>query len=433
MPTVATARRPSLPKRFRSAVREDLAKTRLHVRPVVDTARLLKQRVKEDRCVQVAGSLTFTTLLALVPLITIAVTVFSALPMFSGFSVAIRQFVVTNLMPSSAGKVITVYTQQFADNAGRLTAWGVAILALSAVMTMLTIDRAFNTIWRVRRQRSLISRLLIYWAVLTVGPLLIGASLSLTSWLLTLSMGLVRRTQGADVFLLNMAPLVLTCAALAFLYRMVPNRRIATRDAIIGGALAGLAFEGMKEALGAYIKSVPTYKLIYGAFASFPIFLVWVYLSWLVILIGAEVTAALPYLRSGGVQLQRKPGGQFLEAMRLLQQLWEAHQRGRVLLTEQLRASLRLPLEECEQMLERFGAAGWVAPAVNDGWVLARDAEEICLADVYREFVFHTDQATEGSFESALSRLTREAHEALSMTLKSVFTMPAQQRRKMAA
>jgi membrane protein len=432
MSTSAPARRPSVAKRVAAAVRRDVATTRLHLRAAADTALLLRQRVREDRCLQVAGSLTFTTLLALVPLITIAVTVFSALPVFAGFSGAIRQFVVNNLVPTSAGKVITVYTQQFADNAGRLTAWGIAILALSAVSTMLTIDRAFNTIWRVRRQRPLISRLLIYWAVLTVGPLLIGASLSLTSLLLTLSMGWMRGMQGAEVFVLKMVPLVLTCAAAAFLYRTVPNRRVAARDAIVGGALAGLAFEGMKEALGAYIKSVPTYKLIYGAFASFPIFLIWVYLSWLVILVGAEVTAALPYLRTGGVQLKRKPGSQFLEAMRLLQQLWEAHQTGRVLRTEELRASLRLPLEECEQMLERLGAAGWVASALNDGWVLARDAEEIHLADVYREFVFQDDQQTQSSFESALARLTGEAHDALSMTLQSVFTTPAERRKRAA-
>ena len=126
-----------------------------------------------------------------------------------------------------------------------------------------------------------------------------------------------------------------------------------------------------------------------------------------------------------------KPGSQFLEVMRLLQQLWEAHQTGRVLRTEELRASLRLPLEECELMLERFVAAGWVASALNDGWVLARDADEIQMADVYREFVFH-DQQTEGGFESALARLTGEAHDALSMTLQSVFTAPAERRKRAA-
>ncbi|HTS54740.1 MAG TPA: YihY family inner membrane protein [Burkholderiales bacterium] len=418
-----------------AAGRRRVATIRRHVRATWDYLLLLIHRIREDRCLQVAGSLTFTTLLALVPLITIGVTVFSTFPLFAGFSGAIRQFVVTNLMPASAGRVITVYMQQFADNAGRLTTWGIAILGVSAVLTMLTIDRAFNTIWRVRRPRTLLNRLLIYWAVLTVGPLLIGASLSVTSWLLTLSMGIVRGAEEAELVLLRVVPLILTCAAMAFLYRMVPSRRVDTRDAVAGGALAGLAFEGMKAAFGAYVRAVPTYKLVYGAFASFPIFLLWIYLSWLVLVLGAEFTAALPYLRTGGVRLKRRPGEQFLEAARLLRHLYQAHRGGRVTRTEELRVGLRLPFEECEQLLDRLAAAGWVAPTTGDGWVLARDAAEIRLADVYREFVFRSDLAegAEPSFESLVAQLTRDAHETLSMNLETLFTLKATERRRHAA
>jgi membrane protein len=417
--------------RLLAAARRDVATTRQHARATVEYLSLLHQRVREDRCFQVAGSLTFTTLLALVPLITITVTVFSAFPGFSGFSSTIRQFVVTNLMPTSAGKVISVYMQQFADNAGRLTAWGIVILGVSAVMTMLTIDRTFNTIWRVRRQRSLISRLVTYWAVLTIGPLLIGASLSVTSWLLSLSMGIVRGTEEAEVVLLKLVPLFLTSAALAFLYRTVPNRQVDTNDAVVGGIMAGLAFEGMKAAFGAYVRNVPTYKLVYGAFASFPIFLLWVYISWLVIVIGAEVTAALPYLRTGGVRLKRRPGDQFLEAVRLLRLLRQAHHVGHVTRTEELRVSLRLPLDECEMLLDRLAAVGWVAPTLGDGWVLARDMAEIRLADVYREFVFRADLAddAEPNSDSLVSQLTHDAHESLSTTLEALFSQKAPERR----
>ena len=421
--------------RHLAAGRRRVAAIRRHVRATWDYLLLLIHRIREDRCLQVAGSLTFTTLLALVPLITIAVTVFSTFPLFAGFSSAIRQFVVTNLMPASAGRVITVYMQQFADNAGRLTTWGIAILGVSAVLTMLTIDRAFNTIWRVRRPRTLLNRLLIYWAVLTVGPLLIGASLSVTSWLLTLSMGIVRGTEEAELVLLRIVPLILTSAAMAFLYRMVPSRRVDTRDAMAGGALAGLAFEGMKAAFGAYVRNVPTYKLVYGAFASFPIFLLWIYLSWLVLVLGAEFTAALPYLRTGGVRLKRRPGEQFLEAARLLRHLYQAHRGGHVTRTEELRVGLRLPFEECEQLLDRLAAAGWVAPTTGDCWVLARAAAEIRLADVYREFVFRSDLAegAEPSFESLVAQLTRDAHETLSMSLETLFTLKATERRRHAA
>ena len=424
----------ALSRRF-AATRRRVAMLRGHILGTWEYLLLLIHRIREDRCLQVAGSLTFTTLIALVPLITVAVTVFSTFPLFAGFSKAIRQFVETNLMPAPAGRIIGVYMQQFADNAGKLTTWGIAILGVSALVTMLTIDRAFNTIWRVRRPRTLWNRLLIYWAVLTVGPLLIGASLSVTSWLLTLSMGVVHGAEEAGLVLLRVVPLILTSAAMAFLYRMVPSRRVDTRDAVAGGAVAGLAFEGMKAAFGAYIRSVPTFKLVYGAFASFPIFLLWIYFSWLVLVLGAEFTAALPYLRTGGVRLKRRPGEQFLEAVRLLRHLYQAHRGGLVTKMEELRVSLRLPFEECEQLLDRLAAAGWVAPTSGDAWILARDAAEIRLADVYRELVFRSDlgEGAEPSFESLVTQLTRDAHQTLSMSLETVFTLKASERRRQAA
>ena len=183
----------------------------------------------------------------------------------------------------------------------------------------------------------------------------------------------------------------------------------------------------MKAAFGAYIRHVPTYKLVYGAFASFPIFLLWIYVSWLVIVIGAEITAALPYLRTGGIRLSRRPGDQFLEAVRLMRLLYQAHLVGHVLRTEELRKSLRLPLEGCETLLDRLAAVGWVAPTMRDGWVLARDLAEIRLADVYREFVFRADlpDEAEPSPDSLVSQLTRDAHESLATTLEALFNHKA--------
>lgn len=421
--TLLSRARASL-QRLLTIVTHDVAVLPPRVRAWLEYLLLLHRRLQEDRCFQAAGSLTFTTLLALVPLITIGVTVFSAFPAFGGFSSAIRQFAEGNLMPSFSGKVVTVYMQQFADNAGKLTAWGLVVLGASAVMTMLTIDGIFNTIWRVRHPRPLVNRILIYWAVLTIGPLLIGGSLSVTSWLLTRSMGLVGTTEATNLLLLKFVPLLLASAAMAFLYQTMPNRRVAFRDALVGGALAGVAFEAMKAAFGMYIRTVPTYKLVYGAFASLPIFLLWIYISWLVILIGAQVTAALPYLRTGGVRLNVRPGEQFLEAVRLLQQLYQAHRAGKVLKIEQLRVSLRVPFEDCERLLDQLAAAGWAAPTRGSGWVLARDASEIKLADVYQEFVFQADprQSGDAPLEGLLAQLTRSAHDTLSTSLEALFS-----------
>ena len=181
-------------------------------------------------------------------------------------------------------------------------------------------------------------------------------------------------------------------------------------DAVAGGLVAGLLFEGMKAAFGAYLRQVPTYKLVYGAFASFPIFLLWIYFSWLIILVGAELTAAMPYLRSGGVKRRRLPGNQFVDAVQLLRLLHKAHQKGEVPSLQDLRTALRLPVEECEGLLERLAGAGWAARAANDHWVLGRDADEIRVAEVYHEFVFRSQELhadAEATFERQLVRLDR--------------------------
>jgi membrane protein len=396
---------------------------RRRFRIVSEFFHLLAVRAQEDRLFQVGGSLTFTTLLALVPLLTVALTVFSAFPVFAEFATAIRNFVLANLVPAAAGKVVTVYTEQFAQNAGKLTALGLAILTAAAVMTMLTVDHTFNRIWRVRRPRPLVNRLLIYWGVLTIGPLLIGVSLYVTSWVLTRSMGLMGPSQAVSA-VYRAVPLALTVIAFSFLYRTIPNRPVAVRDALAGGVLAGLLFEAAKAAFGSYIRQVPMYKLVYGAFASIPIFLLWIYISWMIILVGAVFTAALPYLR-GGVRVRKALGSEFLDALHLLRLLHRAHADGRVHSTYELRAGVRLPMEQCESLLDRLAGAGWITRASGDGWVLARDAGEIRLAEVYRQFVFDPDTVrrdyAESSLESAVAKMAGSVHDDLSISLKALF------------
>jgi membrane protein len=401
---------------------------RQHLRSTSDFLHWLRVRLREDRLLQVSGSLTFTMLLALVPVITVALTVFSAFPAFSGFWSTIRAFMLANLVPGAASRVITVYMEQFAQNAGRLTALGLAILSVTAVIMLLTIEHTFNRIWRVRRPRPLLSRMLTYWGVLTIGPLLLGVSLSLTSWLVTQSMGLMGSLRGAEAVFLKVVPLSLTCLAFAFVYRALPNRRVEATDALIAGIVAGLLFEGMKSLFGVYIRQIPTYKLVYGAFASFPIFLAWLYASWLMVLIGAEIAAALPYMRSGGVRLRRGAGSALLDAVRLLRLLYDAHEKGVVPTTGELRGALRMPWEDCEAMLQQLADAGWVAAAAGERWVLARDAGKIRLSDLYREFVFNPDSELargKHGHEEALARVTEDIHHDLQMTLKELFEQSA--------
>lgn len=383
------------------------------------------KRFRQDRCLQVAGSLTFTTLLALVPLITVALAVFTAFPVFSEFSAEVKAFIWDNLVPSAAGKVISVYLQQFTEHAARLTALGIIFLVVTALILMLTIDRALNSIWRVTRQRPLINSLLIYWAVLTVGPILIGASLSLTSWLLTFSLGFTQQLPALGVFLIKLAPVLLSTIAYALLFLIVPFRYVPVSHALAGALVAAVATEAMNRSFALYITHVPTYKLVYGTFASIPIFMLWVYLSWLVVLLGAVIAASLPNWRGEVGQQERAPGYQFYNALQILRALYQSLKTGEVASLPRLRKQLRLGIEEIEDVLQRLNAASWVRKAAGEGWVLARDAEQLTVADVYRLFVFdpqraHPETADSGFPDTLLQNVLVE--EEMKTPLKALFT-----------
>ena len=210
-------------------------------------SKLVIARFRQERCIDMASSLTFTTLLSLVPLITITLTFFSAFPQFSDFSLHAKNIVLDNMLPETGGKIITQYMEQFTANAARLTAVGIAFLAVTAMLMILSIDNAFNKIWRVTRQRTVIQRVLVYWAVLTLAPLLMGGSLSMTSWLINMSVGNLSELSILFLMVLKLAPFVLATLAFAFLFRVVPNRFVPLKHAFIGGAVSALAFEAMSQ------------------------------------------------------------------------------------------------------------------------------------------------------------------------------------------
>jgi membrane protein len=344
------------------------------------------RRFHEERCLQIASSLTFTALLALVPIITVALTMMSAFPVFRELMLHLQQFLVSNMLPESAENV-ALYAEQFTANAARLTAVGVVFLFVTAMIVLQTIDRAFNQIWRVPRPRTTVQRVFIYWALLTVGPLLIGASLSLTSWLVSQSLGLVKDVPLAAEALLKVVPIALTGFAFSLIYITLPNRRVLVRDALSGGFLAALAFEGMKHGFAFFITHFPTHKLIYGAFASIPIFLLWIYLSWLVVLGGAVAAAVMPEWRERAAQAEPVPGTQFLDALQILRVLWEAHRTGEIVPVTRLHAIVKLPIDRIEAELDTMSEAHWVGKA-GYGWTLTKDATAITVADVYHLFVF---------------------------------------------
>lgn len=370
--------------------------------------RFLSQRFYEDRCLQIAASLTYTTLLSLVPLIVIALTVISAFPVFSSLMVQLKAFILANLVPGAASKIITVYLPQFSEKAGRLTALGTALFGVTAFILMLTIDHAFNMIWRVRRPRPLLQRFLIYWAALTLGPLVIGGSLSLTYYMVSLSLGVVAKIPALGEFVLKLVPVVLAISTFALLYRIVPNRYVPVKHAVIGGLVAGVGLEVVNKIFTAYIVKFSTYTLVYGAFASLPLFLLWVYSSWLAVVAGALVAASLSHWRGGAWQIEKTPGRLFYDVLRILRALYAAQQAGEAVRLQELRGEVRLGLEEIEDVLERLSAANWTHRVAGNAWALSRSPADIRIADVFRQFVFKPeDVPLEAVIDDRLAELVR--------------------------
>jgi membrane protein len=360
------------------------------------------RRFDEERIFQTSGSLTYTSLLSLVPLLTVALAVASAFPVFEEVVAALQKFVLMNMLPESRG-VQTLMEQfsSFAQNAGRLTAIGLVGFLVTAVMLMLTIDNALNGIFRVQRGRSVVQNIAMYWTVLTLGPLLIGGSLSLTSFAIVSSFGMLNLDVVAER-VVKQLPFILTWAALALLYGFVPARRVEPRHAIFGALLAGIVFEVAKRAFALYLTQVPTYALIYGAFATVPIFLLWLYLSWLVVLGGAVFTALLPAWNARS-DFRRLPGRDFADALRALSILARAHAEGRPVRLNAIARRLRLLPDQVEQVLERARHLGWAASTGRDRWMLAKDAVSIPVHEIYRAFAYDAEALGIGAEDLALS------------------------------
>jgi len=349
--------------------------------------RFITDRFRQDRCAEMAASLTFTTLLSLVPLITIALTLFSAFPVFVDFSEEIKKFLLANMMPETGGKMISRYMEQFAESAAKLTTVGIISLALTAMLMMLTIEDAFNTIWRVSRPRTLVQRVLVYWVVLTLGPLLIGSSLSLTSWLAGLSMGYTKQIPVFGVVMLQVTPVILATLAFSLIFRMVPNRYVPLRHALIGGLVAAVAFEYMNRTFAFYIAYFPTYELVYGAFASIPIFLLWIYLCWLTILLGALIAASLSHWNSSSPK-NFLPAVQLYFALRILKVMSEGMRSGIVHTLPMLSNQLHIGFDSIEQILEKLAEINMVSKLADNDWVMIRDAEHVHVGELYRLFIF---------------------------------------------
>lgn len=329
--------------------------------PWMQTIHTLRQRFREDRLGLTAGSLTFTTTIALVPLATVMLALFSAFPVFSRFRKAVEQEFITAWVPDAIAKQVLLSMGKFTGKASQLGGVGMVALGLTAMALMLTIDHTLNGIWRVRRVRPIAQRVLVYWAALTLGPLMIGASLSVTSYLLSASRGWVDAVPGGVGFLLSLVVFCMQTAGFAALYKYVPNTFVRWEHAWAGAIFASGGLELAQKGLALYLGKVPVYATIYGAFAAVPIFLVWIYVSWVTVLMGAVVAAYTPSLVSQVKRWPDTPGQRFQICLAVLKTLAAVqHQSQRGFSAEALADRLKTDPLQIEPVLELLIELDWV-------------------------------------------------------------------------
>jgi membrane protein len=379
---------------------------------------------KEDRCFEEAASLGYTSLLSLVPLLAVVFGVATAFPVFDRWAEDVQSFIFENFVPA-AGAQVEAYVSGFLDSVGRLTLPGTFMLIISALLLMMRIEHAFNRIWRVPAQRGLIGRIVMYWAVLTLGPITLGAATALSAqplfeWLGG-NQGSSRAWHSSSVFLL-------TWLAFCLVFVLVPNRRVRFLHAALGAALSTALFSLAKIGFVWFVARA-SFNVIYGTLATIPIFLLWLYLAWTVTLLGASLAASLTTFMDRGGDWRWPWEWEFLLAYRLIGHLWMAQNAGKTLSIEDLtRAEPGVSGRVLQRMLEDFIGAGLVTQDQQSNWLLVRDLDRFTVLDLYRAGRFHLpvgrqlEVPTTSDWDAAFLRLLRSGGPDLQRSLKSLYT-----------
>ncbi|MCD6055803.1 MAG: hypothetical protein K0R12_765 [Gammaproteobacteria bacterium] len=341
------------------------------------------KRFEEDGCSYRAAALTFTSLLSLVPLMAVGVAIITAFPMFQSIEEKVQHFIFKNFVPTS-GEVIQSQLQVFAKQTLHLSWIGIIFLIVTAVLMMFTIEKAFNAIWQVRGRSRGVGTFLLYWAVISLAPLLMGVSFALSDYIFSLPMlAAIANKIGLSKLLVSIIPFITASITFAFLYVAIPNIQVKIRHGLIGGIIGAVLFELAKKGFAFYMSNVTTYTLIYGTLATIPVFLLWVYLSWLIILFGAEITHALSY-RHSFLSGEKLSG--FHQAFRWVGYLWQAQQSRKSLSLDTLiqHDPDGYTVEPAEQ-LRILQAAGFIKRTANNKYVLGCDITHMTLFEFYQQ------------------------------------------------
>lgn len=345
--------------------------------------RFLARRFLDDNLFQAAGALSFTTVFALVPLSMVVFGVLSAFPAFSDWSDRLSDYIFSNFVPSSA-RSVEKYLKQLSSNVGQLTAAGVIALVISLLITLNGVETTFNRIWRVHAARPRLGRFLVYWTVLTLGALMAAASLAISARFFAME---VFKTDAGHVLengLLQLAPMVIELLAFTAIYRVVPHRTVKWRHALAGALLAMLLLETVKAVMGLYFGSFATYSKIYGTLAFVPIFLLWIYLGWVSILLGASLASSVSAFRYQPAAMRLPLGYEMYGLLRLLARFQESRVQGRGLHSDTIQHLEPLLTDSLvQEMLGQLHDIKVVRRAEDGEWLLARDLDDLTLAELY--------------------------------------------------
>lgn len=347
------------------------------IEAVWDFFKLLVKNYSEDGCQSTAAALTYQTLFAVVPLLTITYTVLEAFEAFSGVGDVLQDFVFDNVVPESVS-VVQEYIQQFSSQAMSLSGPSLIVVGITAFLMMHTIEKSFNDIWRIREPRQGFQRILMYWAILTLGPVLMFLGLASTTYLFSLP--IITGVGASKLF--GVVPLVLSTVFFTLMYVAVPNCQVPLRHGVIAAAVVAVGFELVKHLFGS-VMAMTDFAVIYGTYAAVPLFLIWLYVSWTIVLFGAELNKNMGLFRS-----QRSPQMEppLVQILIILHEFFRCHRLGEVVTDKTITSlSHRVDMQAWHDYKSRLLTLGLIRVVEKGGLVLSKDLNEVTLWSLYRD------------------------------------------------
>ena len=358
-------------------------------------ARYVARRFVDDQGLQTAASLTYTSLLGLVPLLAVFLAILAAFPAFEDLREDVKGAILAPFAPG-ASSAVTEHLDIFLENTRQLGVVGALGIGVTAILMLNTIEKTLNRVWRVQERRTLKQRLVIFWALLTLPPILIAASVSISSYFSAVAGG--EEVARAAAFLRELGPFLMQWIAFAILFTTAPNRHVRLKDGLIGGLIAGALFEGLKNVFGFYVKAAGSQEAIYGALAAIPFFLLWIYATWTMILVGAETAAALPEWRRAIAGERRRAlssGERLSAAIGLLALLWRRTAAREPIDRDEVETALPADAADLGRLLDRLIDLGYAAETATGQVVLARDLAETSVYDLQRDLGLALEQAAD--------------------------------------